>query len=316
MGGIRESDVIRILEDDSERVVDSLAVESPLSMEIIHQGKTYSLGITMRTPGQDADLSIGFLYSEGIIESVAEIEEIEFDNNNISIKLNETEVFDYQIDYFDAWQKHHKLILNKSRKIGATETALRIIAYNCLRGNYSGHRVMIVAGNKQDVANRFIQRFKSLFTNGFTDLTGKEYTYEDIITKEDSKSCLVNNAYVQAYPSNESVRGEENVKCVFMSECAFINLIDDTKVYNALHPNVANISDADFIMESTPNGKRGFFWTNYDANSEYHKLDQPYTVSLGMLLDEEFIKKEKANPKIDFEQEYCCLLYTSDAADE
>jgi len=222
-----------------------------------------------------------------------------------------TPIFDYQDEYFKAWQKHHKLILNKSRKIGATETALRIIAYNCLNGRYSGHRVMIVAGNKQEVANRFIQRFKSLFTNGFTDLTGKEYTYEDIITKEDSKSCLVNNAYVQAYPSNESVRGEENVKCVFMSECAFINLIDDTKVYNALHPNVANISDADFIMESTPNGKRGFFWTNYDANSEYHKLDQPYTVSLGMLLDEEFIKKEKANPKIDFEQEYCGKFTTS-----
>ena len=45
---------------------------------------------------------------------------------------NETEVFEYQVEYFDAWQKHHKLILNKSRKIGATETALRIIAYNCL----------------------------------------------------------------------------------------------------------------------------------------------------------------------------------------
>lgn len=94
VGGIRESDVIRILEDDSERVVDSLAVESPLSIEIIHQGKTYSLGITMRTPGQDDDLSIGFLYSEGIIESVAEIEEIGIDNNNISVKLNETVVFD------------------------------------------------------------------------------------------------------------------------------------------------------------------------------------------------------------------------------
>ena len=113
---------------------------------------------------------------------------------------------------------------------------------------------MIVAGNKQEVANRFIQRFKSLFTKGFTDLDGITYEYDDIITKEDSKSCIVNNTYVQAYPANESVRGEENVKCVFMSECAFINLIDDTKVYNALHPNVANISDADFIMESTPNG--------------------------------------------------------------
>jgi len=223
----------------------------------------------------------------------------------------ETPIFDYQDEYFKAWQKYHKLILNKSRKIGATETALRIIAYNCITGRYAGHRVMIVAGNKQEVANRFIQRFKSLFMKGFTDLNGITYEYDDIITKEDSKSCLINNTFVQAYPANESVRGEENVKCVFMSECAFINLIDDTKVYNALHPNVANISDADFIMESTPNGKRGFFWTNVDASSEYHKLEQPYTVSLGKLLDKKFISTEKSNPRIDFEQEYCCKFTTS-----
>jgi len=222
-----------------------------------------------------------------------------------------TPIFDYQDEYFKAWQKHHKLILNKSRKIGATETALRIIAYNCIVGSYSGHRVMIVAGNKQEVANRFIQRFKSLFLKGFTDLDGNTYDYDDIITKEDSKSCIVNNTFVQAYPANESVRGEENVKCVFMSECAFINLIDDTKVYNALHPNVANIKDADFIMESTPNGKRGFFWTNFDASSEYHKLEQPYNVSLNKLLDKDFINSEKSNPRIDFEQEYCCKFTTS-----
>ena len=223
----------------------------------------------------------------------------------------ETEIFDYQVDYFDAWQKHHKLILNKSRKIGATETALRIIAYNCLRGNYSGHRVMIVAGSKQEVANRFIQRFKSLFYNGFTDLKGKEYKYEDIILNENSRSCIINNTSVQAYPASEAVRGEENVKCVFMSECAFINLIDDSRVYNALHPNVANISDADFVMESTPNGKRGFFWTNYDANSEYYKLEQDYMVSMGKLFDEDFIEIEKKNPRIDFEQEYGTKFTTS-----
>ena len=223
----------------------------------------------------------------------------------------ETEVFDYQVDYFDAWQNHHKLILNKSRKIGATETALRIIAYNCLIGNYSSHRVMIVAGNKQDVANRFIQRFKSLFMKGFTDLSNNRYEYEDVVVQEDSKSCVINGTYIQAYPANESVRGEENVICVFMSECAFINLIDDSKVYNALHPNVANIKEADFVMESTPNGKRGFFWQNWDATSEYHKLEQDYTVSLGQLLDDEFIKAEQSNPRIDFQQEYGCKFTTS-----
>ena len=31
-----------------------------------------------------------------------------------------SDVFDYQEEYEKAWNKHHKLILNKSRKIGAT----------------------------------------------------------------------------------------------------------------------------------------------------------------------------------------------------
>ena len=49
-----------------------------------------------------------------------------------------------------------------------------------------------------------------------------------------SKIKMWNGIIIQAYPANESVRGEENVICVFMSECAFINLLDDSKVYNAI----------------------------------------------------------------------------------
>ena len=68
MVGTRESDVIRISNHVSERDMDTLAIESPLSMELTHKGVTYPLGITMRTPGDDLDLTVGFLYSEGIIE--------------------------------------------------------------------------------------------------------------------------------------------------------------------------------------------------------------------------------------------------------
>ena len=224
-----------------------------------------------------------------------------------------SDVFDYQMEYEEAWNKHHKLILNKSRKIGATETALRIIAYNCFNGRYTGHRVMIVAGNKQEVANRFIERFIAIFGKGFTDCNDKWWGIDDIIIeRKASKIKLWNGIIIQAYPSNESVRGEENVICVFMSECAFINLLDDSKVYNALHPNVANIGHADFIMESTPNGKRGFFWELYtDKGNEYHKLEQPYTRAMGQLLDEKTVLAERNNPKIDFEQEYNCAFTTS-----
>lgn len=223
-----------------------------------------------------------------------------------------TDVYDYQEEYEQAWNKYHKLILNKSRKIGATETALRIIAFNCFNGRYLGHRVMIVAGNKQDVANRFIERFVAIFGQGFTDLDDKWWSLDEIIPeRKSSKIRLWNGITIQAYPANESTRGEENVICVFMSECAFINLLDDTKVYNALHPNVSNIGDADFIMESTPNGKRGFFWDLFTEKNEYHKLEQPYTVAMGKLLNKQFVESEKHNSKIDFEQEYCCKFTTS-----
>ena len=223
-----------------------------------------------------------------------------------------TDIFDYQEEYETAWNLHHKLILNKSRKIGATETALRIIAFNCFNGRYVGHRVMIVAGNKQQVANRFLERFLAIFGNGFTDLDGKSWKYDDLVIENTSSSAtLCNGIVINAYPANEATRGEENVICVFISEAAFTGLLDDSKVYNAVHPNVANIDDADFIMESTPNGKRGFFWELFTNDNEYFKLEQPYTVSLGKLLSNKFIEAEKKNPKIDFDQEYGCKFTTS-----
>jgi len=226
-----------------------------------------------------------------------------------------TKIFGYQDNYFQKWQTYHKLILNKSRKIGATETALRIIAYNCLHGRYFNKKVMIVAGNKQEIANKFMYRFKSLFHEGFKDKNGKFWDYDKIITSEDKKQVdMLGNVHVEAYPATEAVRGEDMVKCVFISEAAFTGLLDDSKVYNALHPNISNIPDADFIMESTPNGKRGFFWELYTSENEYHKLEQPYQLSMGKLLSEEVINKQKANPKIDFEQEYCCKFTTSQGA--
>jgi len=226
-----------------------------------------------------------------------------------------TPPFDYQIEYRNEWKNKHKVILNKSRKIGATETGLGVIGESVLDDTYAERRAMIVAGNKQSVANRFIERFLAQFPEKFTDYAGKEWRYNDIIMDESSSWVdFYNGAHVQAYPANESVRGEENVKCVFMSEVAFINLLDDTKVYNALHPNVANIPDADFILESTPNGKRGFFWQlaeKVNGPNEYSVLTQPYQVSLGKLITQEFIDSERNNPTIDFEQEYCCKFTTS-----
>ena len=53
----------------SRRVDDYLAAESPLEIRV--NDRLY--GVTLRTPGNDADLAAGLLYSEGVITSRAHI---------------------------------------------------------------------------------------------------------------------------------------------------------------------------------------------------------------------------------------------------
>ena len=54
---------------------DELAVESPLLINLHGTGglAAKAVAITMRTPGNDVDLALGFLYSEGIIQNKGEV---------------------------------------------------------------------------------------------------------------------------------------------------------------------------------------------------------------------------------------------------
>ena len=59
---------------------DQLAVEEPLEIRLAYDagGKRFqrSISITMRTPGQDDELAVGFLLSEGIIRGRGDVEQV------------------------------------------------------------------------------------------------------------------------------------------------------------------------------------------------------------------------------------------------
>jgi FdhD protein len=61
--------VLRISEDGSRRRQDSLAAEEPLELRV--DGR--ALAVTMRTPGHDVELAHGFLLTEGVIGSAADV---------------------------------------------------------------------------------------------------------------------------------------------------------------------------------------------------------------------------------------------------
>ena len=64
-------DISKVTGDEQLTEPDEVAVEEPLEIQLVTGGASgaaaRSVSITMRTPGHDAELALGFLFSEGII---------------------------------------------------------------------------------------------------------------------------------------------------------------------------------------------------------------------------------------------------------
>jgi FdhD protein len=72
---------IRRIRDIDDKVADDLvAIEEPLEIRIGFRGADgrdeKSVSITMRTPGNDEELAVGFLFTEGLLGSAAEVVEV------------------------------------------------------------------------------------------------------------------------------------------------------------------------------------------------------------------------------------------------
>ena len=98
MDGIEQRDVARIIGSDLVREHDAVTMEDPLTIELITpEYGTYNLGVTMRTRGEDRSLALGFLYSEGIISSMDNIERIDSEDDVISLTLQRGSKFDPKV---------------------------------------------------------------------------------------------------------------------------------------------------------------------------------------------------------------------------
>ena len=76
-GRSRAIELSRFRADLRESLSDHVAVEEPLEIrlgfDVDGERQSQSLSITMRTPGDDADLATGFLFSEGILRRHSDI---------------------------------------------------------------------------------------------------------------------------------------------------------------------------------------------------------------------------------------------------
>ena len=74
-------EIIRYEKGNLIAVSDLVSIEAPLGIRLVYGAAenrvSKDLSITMRTPGADAELALGFLFTEGIIRNRADVMRIE-----------------------------------------------------------------------------------------------------------------------------------------------------------------------------------------------------------------------------------------------
>lgn len=93
--------IFKFTKFENELTEDRVAVEEPLDISLVYGNANSrikrTISITMRTPGNDEELALGFLFTEGILKDVEQVSDVKFipeEENKIQMILNEnTEPF-------------------------------------------------------------------------------------------------------------------------------------------------------------------------------------------------------------------------------
>lgn len=79
--GVKHVNVTKVSNSGVEQKPDLLAIEEPLEIRIgfgVMDRQQKSLSVTMRTPGHDFELAVGFLFTEGIIQHIDQVESVKY----------------------------------------------------------------------------------------------------------------------------------------------------------------------------------------------------------------------------------------------
>ncbi|HEY7214318.1 MAG TPA: formate dehydrogenase accessory sulfurtransferase FdhD, partial [Thermoanaerobaculia bacterium] len=68
--------VWRVGHGGGEERPDHVATEEPLEVRLVQEGRTRTVAVTMRTPGNDDELALGFLFAEGVLAHCGQVRRV------------------------------------------------------------------------------------------------------------------------------------------------------------------------------------------------------------------------------------------------
>jgi FdhD protein len=100
---VRQIDIIKVKGNESFPFTDDIAVEEPLEIRVSYGPKdhreTKNISVTMRTPGNDEELAVGFLFTEGIISARHQITAVQRPDADCSRNQDNVIIIDLAYDF-------------------------------------------------------------------------------------------------------------------------------------------------------------------------------------------------------------------------
>jgi len=200
----------------------------------------------------------------------------------------------------DGWQEKalnwtgNRLMLNCSRQTGKSTMAAILALHLAI---YSMSLILLVSPS--------LRQSSELFRK-VTDLIKKLSTKPKLI--EDNKlSCTFNNgSRIVSLPSSEAtIRGFSGANLIIEDEASRV----PGELYRAIRPMLAT-SGGQLILMSTPFGKRGHFFEEWDKGESWEKVK--ITASECPRISEQFLLEERASlGDWWYRQEYECEFVES-----
>ncbi|HCR75198.1 MAG TPA: sulfurtransferase FdhD, partial [Chryseobacterium sp.] len=77
---VKQIEIVKVKDNISFHFTDDVSVEEPLEIRVsyysVDKKESKNISVTMRTPGNDEELAVGFLFTEGIITSNNQVKAI------------------------------------------------------------------------------------------------------------------------------------------------------------------------------------------------------------------------------------------------
>jgi hypothetical protein len=201
------------------------------------------------------------------------------------------EPFEYQEDFMD--EENDRKAFVSGRRVGKSRTAGWLALWKA--ATFSGAEVLVTAKAQRQSMEMFNQ-----IVNEITDSRVSKEEW-GIVNKTRTEINFDNSSRIIALPvgrDGSNIRGyggRDNM--IIVDEAAFI---DDSIFQQVFSPMMA-VGNGDFILLSTPFGKKGFLWERFNDDS-WHTVQVP--TSANPLVPDSFIEEQRKNlTNTQFKQE-------------